>query len=113
MSDAAFALGVLNVVLSEHREDREFISKHTLGWEAFRQRILEFPPSRVAGITGLPAESFRPFHAVFQYEQKYYPALDRSRTPAQSSSRDGPELPPVIPSGARENDPAGRELQRR
>ena len=44
-------------MLSEHCEDREFISEHTLGWEAFRQRILEFPPSRVAGITGLPAES--------------------------------------------------------
>ena len=26
---------------------------HTLGWDAFRERILEFPPDRVAAITGL------------------------------------------------------------
>jgi len=56
-SDAALALGLLNVVLSEGREDREFIDQHTVGWEAFRQRILEFPPFRAAEITGLPAES--------------------------------------------------------
>jgi anaerobic selenocysteine-containing dehydrogenase len=56
-TDAALALGLLHVVLAEGREDREFIERHTVGWEAFRRRILEFPPSRVAAITGLPAES--------------------------------------------------------
>jgi anaerobic selenocysteine-containing dehydrogenase len=56
-TDAALALGLLNVVLSEQREDREFIEERTVGWETFRQRILEFPPSRVAAITGLPTES--------------------------------------------------------
>lgn len=56
-TDAALALGLLHVVLSEHREDRRFIEEHTVGWEAFRQRILEFPPSRAAAITGLPTES--------------------------------------------------------
>jgi anaerobic selenocysteine-containing dehydrogenase len=54
-TDAALALGLLNVVLAEGAEDREFISRHTLGWEAFRRRILEYPPGRVAGICGLPA----------------------------------------------------------
>jgi anaerobic selenocysteine-containing dehydrogenase len=56
-SDAALALGLLHVVLSEHREDREFIDGRTLGWDAFRRRILEFPPSRAAAITGLPVDS--------------------------------------------------------
>jgi anaerobic selenocysteine-containing dehydrogenase len=56
-SDAALALGLLHVVLAEGKEDREFIDRRTLGWEAFRRRILEFPPSRVADIAGLPAES--------------------------------------------------------
>jgi anaerobic selenocysteine-containing dehydrogenase len=56
-SDAALALGLLHVVLSEGKEDAAFIDGHTLGWPAFRQRILEFPPPRVAAITGLPAES--------------------------------------------------------
>jgi anaerobic selenocysteine-containing dehydrogenase len=56
-TDAALALGLLNVVLSEQREDRGFIDEHTIGWEAFRQRILEFPPARAAEVTGLPAAS--------------------------------------------------------
>jgi anaerobic selenocysteine-containing dehydrogenase len=54
-SDAALALGLLHVVLAEGGEDRAFIEGHTVGWEAFRQRILEFPPSLAAEITGLPA----------------------------------------------------------
>src|SRR6185295_2374569 len=56
-TDAALALGLLHVVLSEQREDRAFIDERTVGWAAFRERILEFPPSRVADITGLPIES--------------------------------------------------------
>ena len=56
-TDAALALGLLNVVLAAGAEDQNFIARHTLGWEAFRQRILEFTPERVAGICGLPVDS--------------------------------------------------------
>ena len=56
-TDAALALGLMNVILTEGTEDRDFIAKHTFGWEAFRQRILEFPPERVADICGLPVEA--------------------------------------------------------
>src|SRR5262245_30894245 len=55
-TDAALALGLLHVVVAQGREDREFIEAHTLGWNAFRRRILEFPPDRVSEITGLPRE---------------------------------------------------------
>ena len=56
-TDAALALSLLHVVLAEGGEDQEFIDRATVGWEAFRERILEFPPSRAAVITGLPVES--------------------------------------------------------
>jgi len=56
-TDAALALGLLYVVLAEGKEDQQFIQERTVGWEAFRRRILEYPPTRVAEITGLPAES--------------------------------------------------------
>lgn len=56
-TDAALALGLLHVVLAEGREDREFITRHTVGWDAFRRRIEEFPPQRAAEITGLPTAS--------------------------------------------------------
>src|SRR5262245_22757131 len=54
-TDAALALGLLYVVVARGAEDRDFIETHTLGWEAFRARILEYSPARVAEITGLPA----------------------------------------------------------
>jgi anaerobic selenocysteine-containing dehydrogenase len=54
-TDAALALGLLHVVLAEGAEDKDFIDRHTLGWDAFRTRILEYPPDRVADICGIPA----------------------------------------------------------
>jgi anaerobic selenocysteine-containing dehydrogenase len=54
-TDAALALGLLNVVLAEGAEDQDFIDRHTHGWDQFRSRILEYPPERVAEICGLPA----------------------------------------------------------
>ncbi len=56
-TDAALALGLLHVVLGEGAEDREFIERHTLGWDAFRRRILEYPPPRVGEICGLPVDA--------------------------------------------------------
>src|SRR3954454_2832146 len=55
-SDSALALGLLWVILDRGAEDREYIARHTLGFEAFRERILEFPPDRVAALTGLREE---------------------------------------------------------
>jgi len=55
-TDAALALGLLHIVVASGREDADFIATRTTGWEAFRRRILEFPPERVSAITGLPRE---------------------------------------------------------
>jgi anaerobic selenocysteine-containing dehydrogenase len=55
-TDAALALGVAHVVFREGLEDRDYLERHTVGWEAFRERAAEFPPERVARITGLTVE---------------------------------------------------------
>lgn len=52
-TDAALALGLLNVVLKLGCEDLDFIENHTLGWDLYKKRILEYPPHRVAEITGI------------------------------------------------------------
>lgn len=52
-TDAALALGLLHVLVARGAEDQAFIQQHTIGWESFRARIAEFPPDRVAAITGL------------------------------------------------------------
>lgn len=54
-TDAALALGLLNVVVGLGAQDEEFLRDHTRGWEEFRERIAEFPPERAAEITGVPA----------------------------------------------------------
>jgi anaerobic selenocysteine-containing dehydrogenase len=56
-TDAALALGLLHVVLDEGAEDRAFIAERTVGWEAFRARILEYPPERAAALCGVAVET--------------------------------------------------------
>ncbi|MFC7647113.1 molybdopterin-dependent oxidoreductase [Streptosporangium lutulentum] len=58
-TDAALALGLMNVVLSEGMEDRDYLDNHTNGWENLRAEILRYPPERVAEITGLPEADIR------------------------------------------------------
>jgi len=56
-TDSALALGLMHVIFHEGLQDEEFLRAHTLGWEALRDRVLEeYPPDRVAQITGISAE---------------------------------------------------------
>ncbi|GAA4097882.1 molybdopterin oxidoreductase family protein [Actinomadura miaoliensis] len=56
-TDAALALGLLNVVVGLGAQDEDYIERHTLGWAEFRERIQEFPPERAARITGVPEDA--------------------------------------------------------
>ncbi|MDQ3949281.1 MAG: molybdopterin oxidoreductase family protein, partial [Gemmatimonadota bacterium] len=56
-TDAALALGMMHVLFAEGLEDREYLAAHTLGEDQLRARVTEYPPDRVAAITGLAAES--------------------------------------------------------
>jgi anaerobic selenocysteine-containing dehydrogenase len=56
-TDAALALGMMHVVFAERLEDREYLAAYTLGEDELRGRVAEYPPDRVAAITGLPADS--------------------------------------------------------
>jgi len=53
-TDTALALGVMHVLIREDLVDRDYIARHTLGYEALRERVLrDYPVERVARITGL------------------------------------------------------------
>lgn len=57
-TDAALALGLMQVIASEGLEDRGFIAERTLGWDELARDVLpRFTPDRVARITGVPRES--------------------------------------------------------
>lgn len=56
-TDAALALALMHVMVTEELHHPEWIAAHTLGWEHLLERIMQFPPERVAGITGLTSET--------------------------------------------------------
>ena len=52
-TDCALALGWLNVIISEELYDKDFVWKWTIGFDKLVERVKEYPPQRVADITGL------------------------------------------------------------
>ena len=54
-TDAALALGMMHVIFRDGMEDREYLTMHTVGWEALRERVREWTPERTADTTGLDA----------------------------------------------------------
>lgn len=64
-TDAALALGMLNVIINEELYDREFVQQHTHGWEEFVERAMEYPPEKVEEITWVPAQQIREAARLF------------------------------------------------
>ncbi|MBB5401203.1 molybdopterin-containing oxidoreductase family protein [Paraburkholderia youngii] len=52
-TDAALALGIMNVLITEDLLDHEYIAAHTLGFAALKLRALSYPLSRVSEICGV------------------------------------------------------------
>ncbi len=55
-TDLALLHGLLHLLVKMERLDREFIAKHTEGWEALAALLETFPPARVAALTGLAVD---------------------------------------------------------
>ena len=60
-TDAAFALAMMNVIISEGLEDRDYIDRYTLGFDKLRERAAEFPPARAAEICGVTEDEIMSF----------------------------------------------------
>jgi anaerobic selenocysteine-containing dehydrogenase len=54
-TDAALALGMMHVLIRDGLYDREYVEKHTHGFEQLRDRAAEYTPERAARWTGVPA----------------------------------------------------------
>ncbi len=52
-TDGALALGMAHIIFSEGLHDEAWLEAYSVGWREFRERCAEFPPERVAEITGL------------------------------------------------------------
>ncbi len=58
-TDAALALGMMNVIIIEDLIDADYVEKYTVGFDALKERAAQYPPERVAEITGLPLDDIR------------------------------------------------------
>jgi anaerobic selenocysteine-containing dehydrogenase len=58
-TDAALALGMMHVIIGENLHDADYVSRHTLGFDALCQKVKAYPPERVAGWTGIRADDIR------------------------------------------------------
>jgi len=56
-TDGALALAMMNVIIKENLVDHDYVERYTLGFDLLRERVMEYPPSRVAAITGLSEET--------------------------------------------------------
>jgi anaerobic selenocysteine-containing dehydrogenase len=52
-TDAALALSMMYVMVTEELHKPDWIAEHVLGWDSLLERIVQFPPDRGAEITGL------------------------------------------------------------
>jgi anaerobic selenocysteine-containing dehydrogenase len=55
-TDAALALGMMNVIINENLIDDDYVENYTVGYEALKERVSQYPPEKVAEITGIPTE---------------------------------------------------------
>ena len=55
-TDAALALGMMNVIINEGLYDAQFVDYWTYGFPQLAERVQEYPPSKVAEITWVPEE---------------------------------------------------------
>ncbi|MBZ5675547.1 MAG: molybdopterin-dependent oxidoreductase [Acidobacteriia bacterium] len=54
-SDLALALGLMHVIIGEKLYDADYVDRYTNGFDALRKRALDYPPERVAALTGIAA----------------------------------------------------------
>ncbi|MEW6694963.1 putative dimethyl sulfoxide reductase chain YnfE [Tepidimonas thermarum] len=53
-TDAALAYALMQQCIVHGWVDEDYVQRHTLGWEALRERALQWPPERAAAVCGLP-----------------------------------------------------------
>jgi anaerobic selenocysteine-containing dehydrogenase len=55
-TDAALALAMMHVIIRDGIEDRDYVERHTLGFDQLRERVCPWTPDRAAQLTGIPAQ---------------------------------------------------------
>jgi anaerobic selenocysteine-containing dehydrogenase len=58
-TDTALAFALMHELITHDWLDHDYIAQHTVGWDALRERALQWPPERAAEVCGVPVEQIR------------------------------------------------------
>lgn len=58
-TDGALVLGMLNYIIEHELYDKEFVEKYCYGFEQLKERVKEYPLSKVSEITWVPEKDIR------------------------------------------------------
>jgi anaerobic selenocysteine-containing dehydrogenase len=58
-TDAALAFALMHELIVHDWLDHDYIARHTLGWDALRERAMQWSPERAATVCGVPAAQIR------------------------------------------------------
>lgn len=87
-SDGALALGLAYIIVSEGWHDKAWLAAHTVGWPQLRERLAEYPPDRVAELTGIPEGDILELARLYATERpsliKIADGLQRNRMGGQT-----------------------------
>jgi anaerobic selenocysteine-containing dehydrogenase len=85
-SDTALALGMLHVIIGENLHDADYVARYTAGFDELAERVKEYPPERVAALTGIAAGEIA---ALAREYATMRPAVIRLNYGVQRSERGG------------------------
>jgi len=83
-SDTALALGMMHIIIGENLHDADYVAQHTSGFDTLRERVKQYPPERVAALTGIAKDE------IIQLAREYAtvrPAVIRLNYGLQRSER--------------------------
>jgi len=88
-TDAALALGMMNVIISEGLYDRDYVERYTAGFDELSKRAAEYSVERVASITGIPVQDILTLSREYATQApaviRLGVAIERSRNGGQAS----------------------------
>jgi anaerobic selenocysteine-containing dehydrogenase len=80
-TDAALAIGIVHILVRDGKCDELFLAKHTLGFDPWKAEVIpQFPPTRVAEITGLSVDDVERLAAMYGAAQRSFIRIGEGMT---------------------------------
>ena len=64
-TDSMLAMGLMRILIENEWVDREFIEKHTIGFDALREKVMSVSLEEAEAVTGVPARQIRELAALY------------------------------------------------